>query len=45
MTHDRLRTVWTRKIRPLIEEYLFDREDQLEEFEPTSFWPSLNEPS
>jgi len=36
-----LRIVWTRQIKPLIEEYFFDRPDELLNFEVETFWPSL----
>lgn len=36
-----LRIAWKRKIKPLIEEYFFDRPDELLNFEVESFWPSL----
>src|ERR1700681_4253 len=37
-----LRVAWKRKIRPLIEEYFFDRPAELKVFELDSFWPSLS---
>ena len=36
-----LDVVWRRQIAPLIEEYFFDRIDELESFKPVLFWPSL----
>lgn len=36
-----LRIAWKRKIRPLIEEYFFDRAAELKMFELEAFWPSL----
>jgi hypothetical protein len=36
-----LRIAWRRKIRPLIEEYLFDRTAELKLFEIEAFWPSM----
>jgi 5-methylcytosine-specific restriction protein B len=36
-----LRIAWRRKIRPLIEEYFFDRAAELKIFEIETFWPSL----
>ena len=36
-----LRIAWRRKIRPLIEEYLFDRASELKLFDIEAFWPSV----
>jgi hypothetical protein len=41
MTPSRLRQVWLRQIAPLLEEYLFDQPDLLEEFTVETFWPSI----
>ncbi len=41
MTPARLRAVWRRKLRPLIEEYFFDEPDIAAEYEITQFWPSV----
>jgi hypothetical protein len=42
LTADRLRSVWTRKIGPLIEEYFFDQPDVASTFVAASFWPELD---
>jgi hypothetical protein len=36
-----LKSVWFRRILPLIEEYFFDQPDQLAEFRINEFWPDL----
>lgn len=41
MTPSRLRQVWLRQIAPLLEEYLFDQPDLLEEFTVETYWPSI----
>jgi 5-methylcytosine-specific restriction protein B len=42
MTVNRLTGIWTRKVRPLLEEYFFDQAEIVaEEFKPESFWPEL----
>jgi len=38
---DDLRSVWKRKISPLIDEYFFDSPDVAQTFDLTKFWPSL----
>lgn len=35
-----IRHIWHRKIYPLIEEFFFDRQEMLEEFQIEKFWPS-----
>lgn len=40
MTAGRLRQIWDRQIYPLIDEYLFDQQDQLPMFTLEGFWPS-----
>jgi hypothetical protein len=40
MTRARLEATWDRQVFPLIQEYLFDRADRLEQFRLESFWPS-----
>jgi 5-methylcytosine-specific restriction endonuclease McrBC GTP-binding regulatory subunit McrB len=35
-----LNRVWTRRVRPLIEEYFIDEQDLVAEFSPHSFWPA-----
>lgn len=40
MTHVRLRQVWDRQVRPLIEEYLFDQPEQLSQLDLHELWPS-----
>jgi 5-methylcytosine-specific restriction protein B len=42
MTPERLRAVWKRKLRPLIEEYFFDEPDVANEYTLAKFWPSLS---
>jgi AAA domain (dynein-related subfamily) len=43
MTVNRLAGIWTRKVRPLLEEYFFDQAEMVaEEFKPESFWPALS---
>jgi hypothetical protein len=42
LTPDGLRSVWTRKIGPLIEEYFFDQPDVASTFVTASFWPELD---
>jgi 5-methylcytosine-specific restriction endonuclease McrBC GTP-binding regulatory subunit McrB len=41
MTPDELRRVWERQIRPLIDDYFFDRARLADEFRAEHFWPSL----
>lgn len=36
-----LRRIWARQIMPLIEDYLFDRPDEVSAFTLESFWPDL----
>ncbi len=43
MTASRLRQVWDRQIRPLIDEYLFDQPEVLTSFTLELFWPSTND--
>lgn len=40
MTSGRLNQVWTRQIRPLLEEYLFDMPDELSQLTVETFWPT-----
>lgn len=40
-TPDHLRRTWMRQIRPLIEDYFFDQEDLVAQFELESYWPEL----
>jgi AAA domain (dynein-related subfamily) len=43
MTVNRLAGIWSRKVRPLLEEYFFDQAEMVaEEFKPESFWPELS---
>lgn len=43
MTVNRLAGIWSRKVRPLLEEYFFDQPEIVaEEFKPESFWPELS---
>ena len=42
MTRQRLRDVWARQLKPLIEEYFLDQPDLADEFLIEKFWP-LNE--
>jgi MrcB-like, N-terminal domain/AAA domain (dynein-related subfamily) len=44
LTPDRLSSVWTRKIGPLIEEYFYDQPDVASTFTAASFWPELDAP-
>lgn len=39
MTHQELVRIWTRKVGPLIEEYLFDQPDVARDFALERFWP------
>jgi DNA polymerase III delta prime subunit len=41
MTPERLRHTWEHKVRPLIEEYFFDRADLAEPYTVERFWPSV----
>jgi 5-methylcytosine-specific restriction protein B len=34
-----LRRAWDRQIKPLVEDYLFDREDLAEQFKREAYWP------
>jgi MoxR-like ATPase len=36
-----LRSVWSRQVSPLIEEYFFDQPDIAASFAPSAFWPSV----
>lgn len=38
-THSRLERVWSRQLRPLIDEYLFDQPTAADGFELEEFWP------
>ena len=42
MTRQRLRDVWARQLKPLIEEYFLDQPDLADEFLIEKYWP-LNE--
>ncbi len=42
MTPARLRAVWERKLKPLIEEYFFDEPDVYQRYQLTDFWPSAS---
>ena len=43
MTVNRLAGIWSRKVRPLLEEYFFDQPEIVaDEFKPESFWPELS---
>ena len=41
MTPKRLRAVWKRKLKPLIEEYFFDEPDVWKGYQLVEFWPSV----
>jgi 5-methylcytosine-specific restriction protein B len=43
MTKKRLRAVWKRKLKPLIEEYFFDEPDVWKAYQLEEFWPSVGE--
>jgi 5-methylcytosine-specific restriction enzyme B len=43
MTPDVILRAWQRKIGPLIEEYFFDQPDVAQSFEPSRYWPELQE--
>lgn len=38
-TNDHLRRTWKRQVRPLLEDYLFDQEDLVDQFKLERFWP------
>jgi hypothetical protein len=38
-TADHLRRTWDRQIRPLLEDYFFDREDLVDQYTRERFWP------
>ncbi len=41
MTPAKLRKAWSRKLRPLINEYFFDQPDRVSGYELAVLWPSL----
>jgi hypothetical protein len=40
---DRLLSIWTRKLLPLLEDYFFDQPDNLADLDPGLFWPELRD--